>query len=448
MLPLPVLLPVVWGLLLLQRAGCEDVLCFADSDETAGSCSDLLGGGVTDLECCMNVKYSYKLDKDSPCVGCRQAQWSAWGEWSACTVSCAEGVQIRRRSCIGQGDCPGKDVEVQACVIQECCPVDGSWSVWSAWSSCSVTCASGERQRKRECDNPAPVCGGGCIGQKTEVTPCNTQQVCPTHGSWGSWAPWGSCSGSCIQEGSGVLPTQTRHRQCNSPSPSTLPPGRRCEGNAAQSQACDSLPFCPVNGGWGGWRKISECSVTCGLGRITEERLCNNPAPKYGGRDCTGPSTQHIICKTDTPCPIDGQWSEWQDWTECLLLGEKIKCTKKVGLQNRRRECLGQDHDGNWCGIDYRESRKCYNVQGCFLKDTLWSEWSEWSLCSSPCGKSERSRERVCKPTYSDYPDFVETTSGMAEVFFSGKPLVRCPLIDGQHQKVVETVECKNVPQC
>ena len=41
--------------------------------------------------------------------------------------------------------------------------VDGSWSEWGKWSSCSVNCL-GERKktrtRTRTCSNPAPLGGG------------------------------------------------------------------------------------------------------------------------------------------------------------------------------------------------------------------------------------------------------------------------------------------------
>ena len=57
-----------------------------------------------------------------------------------------------------------------------------------------------------------------------------------------------------------------------------------------------------VDGGWGPWSKYSECAVTCGGGNITRERRCNNPEPKYGGKHCTGDTTEAIPCNTN-PCP-------------------------------------------------------------------------------------------------------------------------------------------------
>ena len=38
------------------------------------------------------------------------------------------------------------------------------------------------------------------------------------------------------------------------------------------------------------------CSVSCGAGQMTRQRLCLNPRPEHGGRNCTGSSLEHMIC--------------------------------------------------------------------------------------------------------------------------------------------------------
>ncbi|KAM3910689.1 properdin-like [Leptodactylus fuscus] len=432
--------------------GSDNVHCYANVNEKTGECEDYLGEGVSDTDCCLNIKYGFKEDGSSACQACRQPEWTEWGAWSGCTVSCLEGVQERRRLCIGQGDCPGNDLEVQACTLQECCPQIGGWSEWSAWSECSVTCESGQRKRTRECNNPLPICGGRCIGNGVETIPCDTHQVCPTHGSWGNWGSWQQCSSACIREGSGVFPVQSRFRQCSNPPPSQSPPGRPCDGNNQENRNCLELPFCSVNGEWGAWQPDSECSVTCGVGRIRQKRSCNNPAPRHGGKACVGSPTKQTICNTKLQCPIDGYWSEWTEWSKCSSLsypGFEHRCKEKAGTQKRERDCLGvtEDPPGKWCDGDYRESRYCYYMDRCILPG-VWTEWSEWGLCSSSCGKSERSRTRECKPTYPDFSMVVAGAVKVVDVFFSGKPTPKCDPINNQRFKVTETINCKNVPEC
>ncbi|XP_022091582.1 uncharacterized protein LOC110979812 [Acanthaster planci] len=60
-------------------------------------------------------------------------------------------------------------------------PVDGSWSVWSDWGACTVTCGEGQRNRYRLCNNPPAANGGAlCVGETVMSQLCN-YGVCPAH---------------------------------------------------------------------------------------------------------------------------------------------------------------------------------------------------------------------------------------------------------------------------
>ena len=57
--------------------------------------------------------------------------------------------------------------------------VDGKWSDWGDWSTCSLPCGGGTQDRLRTCTNPPPAFGGAqCTGESNEIRSCNSQP-CP-----------------------------------------------------------------------------------------------------------------------------------------------------------------------------------------------------------------------------------------------------------------------------
>ncbi|XP_053398231.1 fibronectin-like [Mercenaria mercenaria] len=74
--------------------------------------------------------------------------------------------------------------------------VDGGWTPWSSWSTCTVTCAGGTQTRKRSCTNPVPENNGQqCSGSSTGTQTCNTQN-CPVVPYGQSCTPSGDkCAG-------------------------------------------------------------------------------------------------------------------------------------------------------------------------------------------------------------------------------------------------------------
>jgi hypothetical protein len=60
--------------------------------------------------------------------------------------------------------------------------VDGGWSSWSGWSTCTVSCGGGTQTRTRTCTNPTPKCNGAnCVGDPTDTQSCNTQSCVVYH---------------------------------------------------------------------------------------------------------------------------------------------------------------------------------------------------------------------------------------------------------------------------
>ena len=55
--------------------------------------------------------------------------------------------------------------------------VDGVWSEWSMWTSCSVTCENGTQSRGRLCTEPQ-YGGAACLGSNDELRDCYPRE-CP-----------------------------------------------------------------------------------------------------------------------------------------------------------------------------------------------------------------------------------------------------------------------------
>jgi len=110
--------------------------------------------------------------------------WGDWSNWSACSVTAcgSSGTQTRTRTCTnpapanGGANCSGSSSESRTCST-DACPINGGWSAWSNWSACSVTAcgSSGTQTRTRTCTNPAPANGGAnCSGPSFEFQACST----------------------------------------------------------------------------------------------------------------------------------------------------------------------------------------------------------------------------------------------------------------------------------
>nr|XP_022294190.1 A disintegrin and metalloproteinase with thrombospondin motifs adt-1-like [Crassostrea virginica] len=347
--------------------------------------------------------------------------WGAWMGWSVCTVSCGGGTRVRFRNCDNPAPahsgltCSGSAQEAADCNAQQC-RVDGSWTPWGAWTTCSITCDQGMHVRFRSCSNPSPASGGSdCIGQSHSVESC-TLTSCPVNGGWSSWTDWSACSATCS------VGIETRSRNCSNPMP--LYGGKPCDGNITETRACNQslCPYvcrdvspdcgsfknmfcspdhptgqqlcpvtcgtCKVDGNWTQWSVWSACSASCGNGTRNRSRQCADPAPAHGGRDCDGARTETQDCALIS-CPVDGAWSDWTGWSPCSL-------TCGAGVQTRVRHCdnPAPSHAGLFCPGDPFQVQPC-TQQGCPVNGS-WSGWSDWSLCSVTCDSGVITRTRSC----------------------------------------------------
>ncbi|XP_071123087.1 uncharacterized protein [Mytilus edulis] len=221
-------------------------------------------------------------------------------------------------------------------------PRNGNWGRWNEWTWCSKTCGGGRRTRHRTCNDTSPIAGGlDCNGVSRDDSSCSSN-VCPgiirmpMNGNWGRWNEWTWCSKTC---GGG---RRTRHRNCNDPSP--IAGGLDCNGVSRDDSSCSSN-VCPVNGNWGRWNGWTGCSKTCGGGRRTRHRTCNDPSPIAGGLDCNGVSRDDSSCSSNV-CP---EWTNWNLWDSCT-----VDCG--FGTRSRNRVCQHCVH-GNCNAVDNKQCR-------------------------------------------------------------------------------------------
>ena len=123
------------------------------------------------------------LDSTHKCI-LVDGGWSHWGDWSSRSAIYGDGSRARsvyqpKTSIRKKQMCLHLTLTPPCLVSLIDFLVDGVWSSWNDWSSCSVSCGDGNLTRRRACDNPPSDHGGRiCNGQSKQNKQCNIDN-CP-----------------------------------------------------------------------------------------------------------------------------------------------------------------------------------------------------------------------------------------------------------------------------
>jgi len=187
------------------------------------------------------------------------------------------------------------------------------------------------------------------------------------------WGAWTKSSGCSVTCGVGVV---TQFRRCEGGRPGD----QGCEGKDREQVGC-TMAACPPAAKWGDWVK-SGCSVTCGLGVVTSYRRCEGGNP--GDPGCEGKDRDQAGCRTPA-CPPAAKWGDWNKSGCSVTCGD--------GQATHYRACVGgRVGEGGCQGVE-KEVVKC-SKQPCV--QAKWGNWME-SGCSTTCGEGQATKYRHCK---------------------------------------------------
>eukprot|EP00111_Clytia_hemisphaerica_P010464 TCONS_00030562-protein len=317
---------------------------------------------------------------------------TSWTYWTHCGDPCLNIERMERtRDCIYNGQvnntlCSDETLaEYRTCPPRECIKEDkANYTITINKTGCSVSCGLGTRTVTKTCikNGTEEVLPSFC-GIKdtaTSMEECNMKQcvdiLVPTYSVKISKS---NCSGEC---GIGFRSITIKClRDYNGKNESVdLELCGVDKNNQNKTEVCQLSNECKEESKWGSWTGTNDqCSTSCGGGRIRQRRLC------LTGQNCIGDEARDIDCNENIPCPVDGGFTSWTNWTVCST-------TCGSGLRMRVRECSNPSplYGGKKCVGVTNETIKCNNKEQC--SGTYVSSFGE--TCNLTCVD----RGLVCVP--------------------------------------------------
>lgn len=280
-------------------------------------------------------------------------------------------------------------------------PVDGGFSAWSAWWTCTTKSGTKCKCRTRTCTQPEPRNGGKSCdeSQSLEIGECEV------NGGWTEWSQWSACrtQASCAEQqqpnAAHIVYTRVRTRSCTNPEPQFN--GRVCVGADKQEEICtpDMVNPCAAaanaailvsSNQWGPWGAWDECTKSCGEGFQMRRRVCN-------GKSCIGCNQEWRTCNSE-PCKerVEDLITDWElietnkESNQKLEKRLKFTCKYDSYLDANNLDSLELNTT-----VDYRvceEDKFCRSLTSLSELGT-WSNWSDWTVCKSCQDVQYRSRK-------------------------------------------------------
>ena len=311
-------------------------------------------------EYCKDMKVRYCCEKSL------SATWGSWEAWGSCTKTCGGGQQERIRNCQQnmlnrkknyEAQCHGQQTyfsastrerltkQSQPCNVENC-PVDYQWTLWAAWSRCTITCGRGFKKTTRQC---MPAVGGGqeCpprsendLYEKTEEC---TAKDCEIF-AWAVWTSWSSCSTTC------GIGEKSRTRKCKSLQSLLIVSDDMCAPQVPSQKEKCVLQNCPVNGEWNAWGLWSNCNQNC-VSHPDSSKPVVTKAFRARKHFCLGQAFGGLDCKKDSKYIYDSNTKSEEEHTDCFTPDSKEEGEKTP-----------------WCP-----------------ENCIFTTWGSWSPCTQTC---------------------------------------------------------------
>ncbi|XP_072047023.1 uncharacterized protein [Amphiura filiformis] len=305
--------------------------------------------------------------------------WTAWGPFSQCDVTCGTGTVIRERSCQDpdkSGDaCIGTDIEMASCLI-EICGATSSLDSDSDDSPISVSTKS------------SPVTGNIPTADKSNdsLTSAITRDVpgnIPTV-YWTAWGPFSQCDVTC---GEGTV---IRERSCQDPDKSE----DLCIGTDIEMASC-LIEICEAT------------SSSVGNSDVSPTLVITKPSPTFTNMptgDKSNNSPTSVITKSSLVPTVDSNHSQTSVTSKPSPATSKIptatdinSATSSITKPNHVTGNIPTVGNSNESPTSLAITSS--SIAGTVVPSGTWSYWSYYGECSVTCGQGVKERRRACSGT-------------------------------------------------